>query len=760
MKYKKFLIALILVLLFGIVNAVAPTVLVNQPNGSQYIKSSYTIDFNVTDTDANSIADSNLMAFIYYSATQGAYTTLITDLNLMNTSNCDDQNFASMNNCTYSWNTTGVSDGNYFVDINVVDRTAGGTFRDSGDDSSNTSFMIDNTAPTTSWDANELWQASDVNIHLTCNDSGSGCAGGDANTTYRLDSDSSDTVSYGSWLTYDTNILISSDGNWAIDFNSTDRAGNVGDTNTFYVLVDKTAPSTSWDGNHNTWQSMDANIHLTCSDATSGCSSTKYRLDTNSATGISYGAWTTYDTNILITSDGNFAIDFNSLDNAGNYGDSNVFYVLIDQTAPVVTISNPTDGSSQTSTGVTLIYSATNTGDINKYYVQVDSNGWVDNSTNLTYDFNNLTTASHTFYVIAQTKSDVNSSTASVTISVTSPPAPNTGGPNYCRAQYIDGHYGDICNEDEECTGNWLTAQDSDRCCSVECTPAVQEVCGNGVCVGDENASNCPTDCPTKTKETVLEKTITKKPTSEEIRNKLIEVGASENAIEKASQAVGKTTVSRTIKVEKITDNITGEITYQTTMTININNPGKKKTNIKIIEFIPKSVALNASQIESSFEFTVLKDDPVIEFSIDEVNPNQTKNITYTVNNEVSNQAINEMTAPIVAEFAEEEPPTDLCQGKNCNDDNPCTQDSCNSTTGECTYTNLTDGTSCGTNKECKNGECITKTVTGDDGKEPQKPEETDFTPFIILIILIIIAGAAYYYFKIQKPKNNLTYKK
>ncbi|MBU2476022.1 DUF4366 domain-containing protein, partial [Candidatus Micrarchaeota archaeon] len=68
--------------------------------------------------------------------------------------------------------------------------------------------------------------------------------------------------------------------------------------------------------------------------------------------------------------------------------------------------------------------------------------------------------------------------------------------------------------------------------------------------------------------------------------------------------------------------------------------------------------------------------------------------------------------------------------------------------------------TSCGTNKECKNGECITKTVTGDDGKEPQKPEETDFTPFIILIILIIIAGAAYYYFKIQKPKNNLTYKK
>jgi len=666
MKYNKILTALILVLFFGVVNS-APTVLVNNPNGSQYIKATYTIDFNVTDVDANSIDDSNLMAFIYYSATQGAFTTLISDLNLMDTANCDDQNFASMNNCTYSWNTTAVSDGNYFVDVNVVNRQADGTYRDDGSDSSNTSFMIDNTAPTTSWDANELWQASDVNIHLTCNDSGSGCTGGDANTTYRIDSDSTDTVSYGSWLTYDTNIFITADGNWAIDFNSTDRAGNIGDTNTFYVLID--------------------------------------------------------------------------------------------QNAPVVTISNPTDGSSQTSTGVTLTYSATNTGDINKYYVQVDSNGWVDNSTNLSYDFNNLTTASHTFYVIAQTKSDVNSSTASVTISITSPPANNTGGPNYCHAQYIDGHYGDICNEDEECTGSWLTAMDSSRCCSAECTPLIEEICGNGVCAGDENTSSCPADCPTKTKETVLEKVISKKPTAEEMREKLTEAGASENAIEKASQAVGKTTVSRTIKVEKVTDNLTGEVTYQTTMTININNPGKKKTNIKIIEFIPKSVTLNASQIKSDFEFTVLNEDPIIEFSVDEINSNQTKNLTYTINNEVTNQAINEMIAPIVAEFAEEEPLTDLCEGiNNCDDLNPCTQNSCNSATGECTYTNLTDKTSCGTNKECKQGECLAKSVLVDGEKE--KPKETDFTPFIVLIILIIIAGTAYYYFKIKKSKNNLTYKK
>ena len=116
------------------------------------------------------------------------------------------------------------------------------------------------------------------------------------------------------------------------------------------------------------------------------------------------------------------------------------------------------------------------------------------------------------------------------------------------------------------------------------------------------------------------------------------------------------------------------------------------------------------------------------------------------------------MVTPIVAEFAEEEIPQDLCEEINCDDLKPCTKDSCNPATGECTYTNLTDGTSCGTNKECKQGECLAKSVSVDGEKE--KPKETDFTPFIVLIIIIIIAGIAYYYFKIKKSKNNLTYKK
>ena len=630
-----------------------------------YVKNgSISFTFHVQDVDVNETSggarDLNAQVWLVkdYNANRTDY---IGDFNLQGggyqSATCTGD-FNTDATCTITFTLNETTDGNYWFDLNVYDWNRD---TDAIEDSNvvrsqdyDLNFYIDNTAPTTTWDANESWQDNDINISLTCVDAGS-CAGGDANTSYRLDTDSSNTVSYGAWLTYDTNVLINSDGNWAIDFNSTDYAGNIGDTNTFYVLID--------------------------------------------------------------------------------------------QTAPVVTITNPTNGSSQTSTGVTLTYTATNTGNIAKYYVQVDSNGWIDNSTNTSYDFNNLTRTSHTFYVIAQTSSDVNSSTASSTTTVSSTPN-QEGGLNYCDAQG-----GDICDENELCSGNWLTAQDSSRCCSVDCTPesVVEEVCGNGTCAGDEDTSTCPADCPAETKETVLEKTITKKPTAEEMREKLIEAGASETAIEKASQAVGKTTVSRTITVEKITNNTTGEITYKTTMTISVTNPGKKKMQkIKVIENIPKSVALSASEIKSNTEFTVIEDDPIIQFEIDEVSSGNTKTISYTVDNEIDTATANQMTTPIVLEFQEVELPVDLCEEKNCDDLNPCTTDSCDSLTGECTYSNLAEGTECGTNKECKAGACVAKTGTGgeDNGDEEDKG---DFTPFIIIAVLIIIVGAITYYYMQQK---------
>ena len=56
-----------------------------------------------------------------------------------------------------------------------------------------------------------------------------------------------------------------------------------------------------------------------------------------------------------------------------------------------------------------------------------------------------------------------------------------------------------------------------------------------------------------------MEKSTSLKPTAEQIRERLMAIGASKTAIEKASEAVGKTEVTRTVKVEKITDRVSAQ---------------------------------------------------------------------------------------------------------------------------------------------------------------------------------------------------------
>jgi len=43
----------------------------------------------------------------------------------------------------------------------------------------------------------------------------------------------------------------------------------------------------------------------------------------------------------------------------------------------------------------------------------------------------------------------------------------------------------------------------------------------------------------------------------------------------------------------------------------------------------------------------------------------------------------------------------------NCNDNNPCTIESCN--LGACKFTPAVNGTACGTNKVCLNSVCVGK---------------------------------------------------
>ncbi len=186
-------------------------------------------------------------------------------------------------------------------------------------------------APTTTDDANKsTWQNFNATITLACTDTFSGCSV----TKYRLDSDSSSGVSLDAWLTYSGAFTISTDGNHVFDYNSTDTAGNIEATHRSMALVDKTNPATVSDANSG-WRNTDQNVHLTCTDANSGCSVTKYRLDN--------GAWASYSASIgiVVTTDLNHIFDFNSTDIAGNIEATHTTNVAKDANGSVITHKFP-----------------------------------------------------------------------------------------------------------------------------------------------------------------------------------------------------------------------------------------------------------------------------------------------------------------------------------------------------------------------------------------------------------------------------------
>lgn len=190
------------------------------------------IQFQTYDADSNYLG-----AKIAYSSSAGAFTNQIIDLNLSKAKespnadyNCSGGysglDWRSIVTCFADWNISLASDGNYFIDVNVYDN---GGLNDTN--SSTNSFMTDKTTPTTTDDHNAGSQTTDANVHLTCNDgSGSGCS----STKYRKYVQGE---AASQWFTYDTNVLFNVDSNWRLDYNSTDRAGNIETTKSAWIAI-------------------------------------------------------------------------------------------------------------------------------------------------------------------------------------------------------------------------------------------------------------------------------------------------------------------------------------------------------------------------------------------------------------------------------------------------------------------------------------------------------------------------------------------
>lgn len=209
-------------------------------------------------------------------------------------------------------NLPGLSCGPHEVVVTITDN-AGNTTTQS------TVFQVGDCAPPeTSDDAPAGWQNTDVTVSLTCTDSGSGCA----STTYEVDGGATQTGN---------SVSLTTDGIHTITYRSTDNAGNVEDTKTATVMIDKTPPEITTSGNDTVEAtgSDGAVVSYTAgaSDATSGLAS----LNCTPASGSTFPIYPVGTTTVSCT----------AVDVAGNTSISTFDITVEDTTAPVVTYVDP-----------------------------------------------------------------------------------------------------------------------------------------------------------------------------------------------------------------------------------------------------------------------------------------------------------------------------------------------------------------------------------------------------------------------------------
>jgi len=204
-------------------------------------------------------------------------------------------------------------------------------------------IIADDKPPVTSLDIGEpkfidassnIFVTSATSFTLTAEDNPGGS--GVNSTAYRIYNNTYDT----SWTTYTKpfNLTGLSEDTYNIDYNSTDKAGNVEATNTTTVILDNTAPTTTLTIgepkyiSHTTYVTSATLYKLVATDnAGSGVAHTHYKIGVD--------PWTEGTSFNIIGPDGTYVCKWYSIDNLGNVETENSETVILDNTSPTTTLT-------------------------------------------------------------------------------------------------------------------------------------------------------------------------------------------------------------------------------------------------------------------------------------------------------------------------------------------------------------------------------------------------------------------------------------
>ena len=181
-----------------------------------------------------------------------------------------------------------------------------------------TNYASDGTDPVTTISPDDAWRPGPVTVTLTATDAGSGVA----ETWYQIDG--------GSW-TLGKSFSVTAEGDTTVGYYSVDRMGNEETHHTAHIKIDNVAPTTTT-STDSAWHKGAVSVTLTPTDSRSGVKETKYRVDG--------GTWQT-GKSFSISTDRDHALDYYSVDVAGNQETTHNTRVKIDATLPVVNVTKP-----------------------------------------------------------------------------------------------------------------------------------------------------------------------------------------------------------------------------------------------------------------------------------------------------------------------------------------------------------------------------------------------------------------------------------
>ena len=218
-----------------------------------------------------------------------------------------------------NWTSPGQGDGTWYFHVRAAD--AAGNWGPMA----RLRVKIDTTGPVTSDDATGAWSQTPVTVNLSAVDAGAGVAG----TAYKIDE--------GDWVS-GTQLTVSTEGNHAITYRSTDVLGNVESDQNTTAKIDQTPPSTTDDAPTG-WKRRDVTVRLSAtaslSGLTGGGARTQYSLSGGAA-----GTWVTGSTvtiaadRVKHVGDGTRVITYRSIDAAGNIETAKTCTVKIDTRRP------------------------------------------------------------------------------------------------------------------------------------------------------------------------------------------------------------------------------------------------------------------------------------------------------------------------------------------------------------------------------------------------------------------------------------------